>query len=96
MHLRFVPTGTSPACDSTYKATKPVGYCCCHGSVFDLTTGAKVLGGPSSGPSPRSYWSYDGSTGDIYATGMTPPTIFGHDTGSNDVTNDLQGGTLVS
>jgi hypothetical protein len=36
----------------------------------------------------------DSSTGDIYATGMTPPTIYGYDTGSNDVLADLRGGTL--
>jgi hypothetical protein len=39
---------------------------------------------------------FDGSTGDLYAKGMTPPSIFGHATGSNDVIRDLQGGTLVS
>jgi hypothetical protein len=27
---------------------------------------------------------------------MSPPAIFGHDTGSNDVSNDLQGGTPVT
>ena len=92
----YVAPGTSPSCDATYNTTGPVGYCCCHGSVFDLANGAKVTGGPSPRPQPQVILEYDSSTGDIYATGMTPPTIFGHNTGSNDVTSDLQGGTPVS
>jgi arsenite oxidase small subunit len=92
----FVPSGTSPACDSTYQAAKPVGYCCCHGSVFDLAAGAAVLEGPSERAQPQVVLQFDTPTGDIYATGMTGPTIFGHGTGSNDVSLDLQGGTLVS
>jgi arsenite oxidase small subunit len=92
----FVETGSSPKCDTSFKATGPVGYCCCHGSVYDLVNGAKVVGGPSPRPEPQVILSYDPSTGNIYATGMTPPTIFGYDTGSNDVSNDLKGGTLVS
>lgn len=92
----YVPTGGSPKCDKTYKAAGPVGYCCCHGSVYDLADGAKVIQGPSPRPQPQVTLEFDSSTGDIYATGMGPPTIFGHDTGSNDVLNDLQGGTLVS
>ena len=92
----FVETGSSPNCDSSYKAPGPVGYCCCHGSVYDLAKGAKVISGPAPRPQPQVILSFDPSTGNIYATGMTPPTIFGYDTGSNDVSNDLQGGTLVS
>lgn len=92
----YVAPGTSPSCDATYNAPGPVGYCCCHGSVFDLANGAKVMGGPSPRPQPQVMLEFDSSTGDIYATGMTPPTIFGHNTGSNDVTGDLQGGTPVS
>ena len=92
----YVPTSGSPKCDSGYKAAGPVGYCCCHGSVYDLANGAQVVEGPSPRPQPQVTLEYDGSTGDIYATGMGPPTIFGHDTGSNDVLNDLQGGTVVS
>jgi arsenite oxidase small subunit len=91
----YVPTAGSPKCDNTYKATSPVGYCCCHGSVYDLVNGAVVLEGPSPRPQPQVILEFDSSTGDIYATGMGPPTIFGHDTGSNDVLNDLQGGTPV-
>jgi arsenite oxidase small subunit len=92
----YVSPGTSPACNSSYTSSGPVGYCCCHGSVYDLTKGAKVLGGPSPRAQPQVILEFDSSTGDIYAKGMTPPTIFGHNTGSNDVSNDLQNGTLVS
>ena len=92
----YVPTGSSPKCDSGFKATGPVGYCCCHGSVFDLSNGARVIDGPSPRPEPQVTLEYDNSNGDIYAIGMGPPTIFGHNTGSNDVLDDLQGGTVVS
>ena len=92
----YVPTSGSPKCDSSYKAASPVGYCCCHGSVYDLVSAAKVIDGPSPRPQPQVTLEYDSSTGDIYATGMGPPTIFGHDTGSDDVLNDLQGGNVVS
>jgi len=92
----FVVAGASPGCDNTYKASGPVGYCCCHGSAYDLANGAKVLGGPAPRPVPQVMLSYDDSTGDIYATGMSPPTIFGYHTGSDNVLYDLQGGTPVS
>ena len=91
----FQPPGSSPPCNASYKATTPVGYCCCHGSIYDFTDDAKVIGGPAPRPQPRVILEVD-SSGAIYATGMTPPAIFGHNTGSNDVSNDLQGGTLVS
>ncbi len=92
----YLGPGASPSCDSTYKASGPVGYCCCHGTVFDFVTGAKVIAGPSPRPQPQVILEFDGSTGDIYAVGMMPPTIFGHKTGSNDVSYDLEGGTPVS
>jgi arsenite oxidase small subunit len=92
----YVPTNGSPKCDSSYKASGPVGYCCCHGSAYDLVTGATVILGPSPRPQPQVTLEFDSSTGDIYATGMGPPTIFGHNTGSNNVLDDLQGGTVVS
>jgi arsenite oxidase small subunit len=91
----FLPTGTGPACDSSYKAPGPEGYCCCHGSIYDLASGAAVIGGPAPRPLPQVILSVD-SSGDIYAVGMGPPTIFGHDTGSSNVLGDLQGGTPVS
>jgi arsenite oxidase small subunit len=89
------PTGTSPKCNSSYVAKGPVGYCCCHGSVYDLANGGKVIGGPAPRPLPMVVLEVD-TSGDIYAVGMTPPTIFGHNTGSNDVSADLQGGDLVT
>jgi arsenite oxidase small subunit len=90
----YLSPGASPKCDSSYKAGGPLGYCCCHGSIFDLVNGAKVLGGPSQRPVPQVTLQVDDS-GSIYAIGMGPPSIFGHTTGSNDVLNDLKGGTLV-
>ncbi len=86
--------GTSPKCNASYSASNPVGYCCCHGSIFDFTQDGKVIGGPSPRPLPRVILEVSGS--DIFAVGMTSPTIFGHSTGSNDVSNDLQGGNLVT
>jgi arsenite oxidase small subunit len=92
----FVGTGSAPICNSSYKAPSPVGYCCCHGSIYDLVNGAKVIGGPALRPEPQVILYFDSTTGNIWATGMTAPTIFGYDTGSNDVSQDLVGGTLVS
>lgn len=91
----FQPTGTTPKCNSSFKADGPVGYCCCHGSVFDFLHGANVQSGPSPRPQPQVVLEVDES-GNIFATGMTPPAIFGHNTGSNDVSSDLQGGNPVS
>lgn len=90
----FQTTGSSPACNSSYKADRPVGYCCCHGSVYDFTNAASVISGPSPRPQPQVKLEID-SSGNIYAVGMGPPTIFGHQTGSNDVSADLQGGNPV-
>jgi arsenite oxidase small subunit len=91
----FQPTGSSPQCNSFYKAESPVGYCCCHGSVYDFLNGGTVQAGPAPRPVPQVMLDVDASGG-IYAVGMGPPTIFGHDTGSNDTSSDLQGGNLVS
>ena len=91
----FLAKGTSPTCDKSYVANGPVGYCCCHGTIYDYTNGARVIGGPAPRPVPQVILVVE-SNGDIYATGMNPPTIFGHNTGSSDVTADLQGGTVVS
>lgn len=85
-------------CDVAYKAQGqsggPVGTCHCHGSVFDLLQSAKVIAGPSPRPLPRVLLEVD-SSGNVFARGMGPPTIFGHNTGSNDVNADLQGGNIV-
>jgi arsenite oxidase small subunit len=91
----YIPPGKSPACNTTYTNQVAVGYCCCHGSVFDFTQDAKVIGGPAPRPQPRVILEID-QANDIYAVGMTLPTVFGHNTGSSDVTSDLQGGNLVS
>jgi arsenite oxidase small subunit len=90
----FLSRGASPPCNPSYQATKPVGYCCCHGTIYDFTTNATVVSGPSPRPQPQVTLAVDG-VGDIYAVGMGPPAIFGHGTGSNDVSNDLVGGDLV-
>ncbi len=91
----YVPTGGSPKVNPSFSAKGPVGYCPCHGSVFDLTESAKVVGGPSPRPLPQVQLEVDGS-GNIFAVGMGPPSVFGHDTGSTDVSNDLKGGNLVT
>ncbi len=90
----FQAAGSSPSCNPSYKADGPVGYCCCHGSVYDFVNKGNVIGGPSPRPVPQVLLEVD-SSGNIFATGMGPPTIFGHDTGSNDVSGDLKGGTPV-
>jgi arsenite oxidase small subunit len=85
-------------CNVAYQAQGPsggpVGNCHCHGSIFDLLQSAKVVAGPSPRPLPQVQLDVD-SSGNIFAKGMNPPTIFGHNTGSNDVSSDLQGGNLV-
>jgi arsenite oxidase small subunit len=90
----FQPTGTSPKCDSSYKSPGPVGYCCCHGSAYDLLHNAKVISGPSPRQQPQVILEIDEQS-NIFAKGMGPPTIFGHNTGSSDVTADLEGGNPV-
>ncbi|MGH9918366.1 MAG: Rieske 2Fe-2S domain-containing protein [Nitrososphaerales archaeon] len=91
----FQAPGTSPPCNSSFVAKIPQGYCCCHGSQYDFLTGATVIGGPAPRPVPQVILEVD-SSGNIYATGMNPPTIFGHGTaGSSDVSQDLSGGSLV-
>ncbi|HME19642.1 MAG TPA: twin-arginine translocation signal domain-containing protein [Nitrososphaerales archaeon] len=92
----FQPQGASPSCNPSFRAPGPVGYCCCHGSAYDFANGAKVVGGPSPRPLPQVILHVDEPTGDIYAVGMGPPTVFGFNTGSSDVSHDLQGGSPVS
>jgi len=91
----LVPPGSSPSCKPSYKPAGAVGYCCCHGSVYDVLNGAKVIGGPAPRPVPRVILEVD-SLGNVFAVSMGPPSVFGHSTGSDDVTNDLQGGTPVA
>jgi arsenite oxidase small subunit len=92
----FLAPGASPVCSAGYKAAQPMGYCCCHGSQYNFLKGAEVIGGPAPRPVPSVILEID-SSGNIYATGMNPPTIYGKGTaGSTDVTADLQGGNLVT
>jgi arsenite oxidase small subunit len=92
----FQAPGTSPPCEPSFIAKIPQGYCCCHGSQYDFLTAATVIGGPAPHPVPQVILEVD-SSGNIYATGMNPPTIFGHGTaGSSDVSQDLTGGAVVS
>lgn len=94
--VHFEPAGRSGGEMPNY-SDKPVCYCPCHAGVYDLTDEAKVLAGPPPNPLPFVVLEYDDSTGDIYATGMTTPVIFGKGPpGSSDTDNDLLGGTLVS
>lgn len=90
----FQAAGSTPKCNASYVADRPVGYCCCHGTVFDFLHGAEVISGPSPRPQPQVVLEVDNS-GNIFAVGMGPPTIFGHNTGSNDVSADLEGGNPV-
>lgn len=90
----FQAPDTSPPCNTSFVAPQPMGYCCCHGSRYDFLHDGAVIGGPAPRPVPAVVIEVD-SSGNIYATGMKPPTIFGHDTGSTNVTADLQGGTPV-
>ena len=74
----------------------PGGHCPCHGSLYDYLDDAKVVGGPAPCPVPRVILELDSSTGDIYAVGMEPPTIYAHGPScSSDVEYDLQGGSVV-
>lgn len=73
----------------------------CHGSEFDLSRNGKVIAEPAVYPIPRVLLEYDQASGDIYAVGMGPPTIYGH--GPEGVTDpaevlkyDLQGGQIVT
>jgi arsenite oxidase small subunit len=100
-YVAFQAPGTSPPCDASYKAPVAEGYCCCHGGVYDFTKGAAVISGPPPRAVPAVQLEYDETTGDVYAIGMTAPTIFGHGTpGTTDpnlvLKNDLEGGEIVT
>lgn len=80
-----------------------VMFCPCHGSIYDITDDAKVLGGPAPRPLPRVILEYDNTTVDIYAVGMEGPVILGRGppglTGTNLTENlipGMFGGTLVN
>lgn len=92
---------SSPPCNSAFVASAPEGYCCCHGGQYDFLHDGQVLGGPPPRPVPRVLLRFDSDTGDIYAIGMGPPTIFGHGPpGTTDPEQllqfDLTGGEIVT
>jgi arsenite oxidase small subunit len=87
---QYVAANASPSCKASYQAPSPIGYCCCHGAIYDFVNGGKVLSGPAPLPLPQVLLEVD-PNGDIYAYAMGPPTIYGHNTGSSYVSNDLQG-----
>ena len=94
--VHFDPAGRSGGEMPNY-TNIPDCYCPCHAGVYDLTNDAKVLAGPPPNPLPFVVLEYDGPSGDIYATGMTTPVIFGKGPpGSADTDGDKLGGTLVS
>jgi arsenite oxidase small subunit len=73
----------------------------CHGSEFDLSRNGKVIAEPAVYPIPRVLLEYDQASGEIYAVGMGPPTIYGHGPeGETDLAEvlkyDLQGGQVVT
>jgi arsenite oxidase small subunit len=93
--------GASPPCDQTFKAQAPQGYCCCHGGQYDFLHGAKVISGPPPRAAPQVTLRYDNGTGDIFATAMGSPTIFGHGpAGTSDpalvLQYDMIGGSVVT
>jgi arsenite oxidase small subunit len=86
----FQAANSPPSCNPSYTPQGPVGFCCTHYSVYDLVNGGNVINGPAPLPIPQVQLVVD-SSGNISAVGMGPPTIYGHNTGSNDVSADLQG-----
>jgi arsenite oxidase small subunit len=100
-YYEFQPPSSSPACSPSFKAPVAEGYCCCHGGQYDFVHGANVIGGPPPRPVPAVRLEYDEATGDLYAVGMGPPTIFGHGPpGTTDpsllLKYDLGGGEIVT
>ena len=100
-YLGFVPPSGAPPCNSSYSASKPIGYCCAHGGQYDFTNSAQVVGGPPPRPIPGVKLEVDQTSGDIFAVGMNGPSIFGHGTpGTTDpalvLQYDLQGGEVVT
>ncbi len=88
--VAFQAANSPPSCNPSYTPQGPVGFCCTHYSTYDLVNGGNVIGGPAPLPIPQVQLKVDAS-GNISAVGMGPPTIYGHNTGSNDVSADLQG-----
>lgn len=77
-YFGYQAPNTSPPCNSSVKTSTAEGYCCCHGGEYDFVNGAKVIGGPPARAVPTVKLEYDSATDNIYAVGMSAPTIFGH------------------
>jgi arsenite oxidase small subunit len=73
----------------------PGGHCPCHGSSYNFLENATVICGPAPRPVPRVILEYDPVSDQIWAVGMAPPTVFGFNTGSDNVAYDLIGGTII-
>jgi arsenite oxidase small subunit len=73
----------------------PGGHCPCHGSHYNFLLNGSVMCGPAPRPVPRVILEYDPSNQEIWAVGMASPTIFGYNTGSDNVVYDMIGGTPV-
>ena len=50
--------------------------CCAHNSVYDPSTGAKVLSGPAAGPLAAVALEHDSATDALYATGVYGGQLF--------------------
>lgn len=74
------PGGANPICNSSYSYPTPFGFCCCHGSHYDLVNGGALLENdfltPAPLPLPQVILDVD-SSGNIIVKGMTPPNIYG-------------------
>ena len=75
--LEFVPQGQATPLGSQDIAQVSEGFCPCHPSVFDFVNAGNVISGQSKYPLPQVILKYDEPTGDLYATALTPPNIFG-------------------
>lgn len=72
--IAYYPPGTCPQTFPT--PTNETGsfyiHCSCHGSTYDVTSGAANLTGPAVIPLPQITLEVDPATGNIFATGNTP------------------------
>ncbi len=76
--ISYYPPGTCPA--KSFGTLNFYIHCSCHGSTYDVTNRASNLTGPAVLPLPQVILDEDPTTGEIYATGMTPssPPVNGH------------------
>jgi Rieske Fe-S protein len=80
--IAYYPPGTCPQTFSSKTNTTGSFYihCSCHGSTYDVTSGAANLTGPAVIPLPQIVLDVDPATGNIFATGNTPSSapVNGH------------------